>query len=164
MKANFTVLDRNKNGFLALEDWMAWVDTLNKVLKPDPQDLEKLRDGYVKLASALGAKPGVQLTQDQYLKGAAEFASNQEESRKLLAETEKATLVIMDTNKDGTISLEEYTKICEASKMGAEVAKFTFDAIDKNHNGKVELKELSAMGDRFWFARDENDFEGLSVS
>lgn len=164
MTKNFTVLDRNKNGYLSQEDYLAWVDTLNEVLKPDPKDLEQLRDGYVKLAAALGAKPGVQLTKDQYLRGAAEFAANQEESRKLLAEMEKANFAVMDTNKDGTISLEEYTKICEASKMGAEVAKFTFDAIDKNHDGKVQLKELYAMGDRFWFDRDENVLEGISVS
>ena len=165
LKQNFTILDRNKNGYLSQEDYMAWVETLKKVLNPDPQNVERLREGYVKLAAALGAGPGAQLTQEQYLKATAEFVANcNEERRKLLDDLWEATYVVMDTNKDGKISLEEYTKVCVANNQTAEVAEFVFKAIDKNHNGTVELKELIASHERFLFDRGDNQFEGLSVS
>lgn len=154
MKQSFTILDRNKNGYLSQEDWTVLVDTLKKLVKMGPGEEEKLREAYVKYASALGAKPGVRLDVDDYLQSVAKFASNQEESRKLLAEVNKASFAVIDTNDDGTISLVEYTKICEASNMTADIAKATFDAIDKNHNGKVELKELAALDDKFWFSLD----------
>lgn len=154
MKQSFTILDRNKNGYLSQEDWTVLVDTLKKLVKMGPGEEEKLREVYVKYAAALGAKPGVRLDVDDYLQSVAKFASNQEESRKLLAEVNKASFAVIDTNDDGTISLVEYTKICEASNMTADIAKATFDAIDKNHNGKVELKELAALDDKFWFSLD----------
>ena len=61
----------------------------------------------------------------------------------------------MDMNKDGIISLEEYTKLCEACNMTAEVAKMMFDMIDKNHDGKLELKEVLAITNKFWFDRND---------
>ena len=115
-KRHFTMIDRNKNGYLSMEDYMAWPDTLKKVLSPDPQDVERLRQEYVKLATALGAKPGAQLTQEQFLKATAEFlaqltqeqflkataeflANCNEERRKILDDMSEATYAVME-NKD----------------------------------------------------------------
>ena len=138
---------------------MLWVDAL-KTMNPDPQDIEKLRASSLKLAAALGAKPGVQLSQEEFLKGAAEFAANKE-SRKLLDEMGEAYYAVMDINKDGKLTLEEYTKVAEASNMPAESVKFYFDAMDKNHNGKIEVMEVVAMGHKFWFELEGNEHEEL---
>ena len=57
------------------------------------------REGHMKLAAALGAGPGAQLTQEQYLKAMAEFVANcYEERRKLLDDLWEATYAVMDTN------------------------------------------------------------------
>ena len=94
---------------------MAWAETLKKVLNPDPQNVERLREGHMKLAAALGAGPGAQLTQEQYLKAMAEFVANcNEERHKLIDDLWEATCAVMDANKNGKISLEEYTKVCVA--------------------------------------------------
>ena len=62
---HFTVLDRNKNGFLSQEDWTLWVDNLKKIIMMKPDEEKKLRDIHVKFASLLGATgPGVQVKQD----------------------------------------------------------------------------------------------------
>jgi Ca2+-binding EF-hand superfamily protein len=51
-----------------------------------------------------------------------------------LGETQiKQLLLLMDTNKDGQISKQEYMKFMEAE----------FDRLDKNHNGELDVKELT---------------------
>ena len=54
---------------------MAWVEAFKQVFKPDPQDQDRLRDEYMKLSIELGAKPGVQLSEEQFLKGSAAFVA-----------------------------------------------------------------------------------------
>ena len=150
MKQGFTFHDRNKNGYLSEGEFLLWVDNLKQALNPDPQDVERLRASCLKLSAVLGAKPGGKLSQDEFLKGAAEFAANKE-SHKVLDEMEEAYYAVMDINKDGKLSLEEYIKVGEAGKMSAEMAKVKFDTMDKNHNGKIDVKDVIAIGHKFWF-------------
>lgn len=152
MREQFKVLDRNKNGFLSQDDWAMWADKVTKVLKMDEEKEKKLREVHIKFASLLGAKPGVQVSEDEYLKAVAKFAANQGESKAFLAEVNQAMFDAFDTNQDGTIGLEEYTKLMECYNRGPEVAKAVFDSIDANHNGRIEVKELVAAAEKFWFA------------
>ena len=120
MKEHFTTLDRNKNGFLSQEDWILWVNNLKVILGMTEEKLKTVREVYIKLASLLGAKPGVRLTEEEFMKTAAKFAANEKESRACLKEVNEAMFDVLDTNKDGTISLEEYTKLLESYNMDPE--------------------------------------------
>ena len=82
------------------------------------------------------------------------FASKEEENRPFVVELNKAWFEVLDTNDDGTINLEEYTKCIQASNFPPEAAKALFDAIDKNNNGKIETKELISKHVNFWFVID----------
>ena len=153
MRQHFTVLDRNKNGFLSQEDWTSWVDNLSKIIKMGAKEEARLREVHVKFAAKLGATgPGVQVSVDQFVAAVADFSSKREENSAFLTEVNQAWFDVVDTNDDGTISLAEYTKILQACNMSAEVAEMIFKAVDKNNNGKAEFKELAAMGEKFWFS------------
>jgi Ca2+-binding EF-hand superfamily protein len=155
MQDYFVVLDRNKNGSLSQEDWAIMLEDHKKVAMMSADEEAKLRDVHLRLAAKLGATgPGVQVSRDQFLKAAAEFSSKKEENTPLVIEVNQAWFNAVDTNDDGTICLEEYTKILQASNMSAEVAKAVFDAIDTNNNGKIEVDELLAMSKNFWFSVD----------
>ncbi len=67
--------------------------------------------------------------------------SKAERERQLAAATEaaKQLLLIIDTNKNGKISKEEWMKFMEAE----------FDRLDTNHNGELDVKELTQSRMRF---------------
>jgi Ca2+-binding EF-hand superfamily protein len=67
-------------------------------------------------------------------------AEQSERERKLAAATEaaKELLLVMDTNKSGKVSKEEWMKFMEAE----------FDRLDTDHKGQLDVKELTQS--RVW--------------
>jgi len=62
---------------------------------------------------------------------------------------------VLDANKDGILSLEEYTKPLKSCNItDPEIAKAVFNSVDLNHDGKIEVTELYEVNDRFWFTLD----------
>ena len=155
IKEHFIYLDINKNGFLSQEDWILMVDNLKVILGMAEEKLKTVREVHIKLASLLGAKPGVQLTEEEFVKTAAKFAANEKESRASLKEVTNALFDVLDTNKDGILSLDEYTKLLQSCNItDPEIAKAVFNSIDANHDEKIEIKELYELSDKFWFTLD----------
>lgn len=73
------------------------------------------------------------------MKAAAEFAANENESRACLNEAIDAIFDVLDTDKDGLIDLEEYTKLLQSCNVtGPKIAQAAFDSLDANHDGKIE--------------------------
>lgn len=60
--------------------------------------------------------------------------AKQPDKQTLAAENAKEMLLLMDTDKNGKISKDEWMKF-----MSAE-----FDRLDKDHNGELDPKELGA--------------------
>jgi len=62
-------------------------------------------------------------------------AEQTEKEKKLAAATEaaKELVLVMDTNKTGKVSKEEWMKFMEAE----------FDRLDTNHTGQLDVKELT---------------------
>lgn len=92
--------------------------------------------GAVFLASVMAANAAP--TQPEKATGAATptpAAEQTEKEKKLAAATEaaKELVLVMDTNKSGKISREEWMKFMEAE----------FDRLDTNHKGQLDVKELT---------------------
>ncbi len=68
-------------------------------------------------------------------------AEKPEKEKQLAAATEhaKQLLLLMDTDKNGKISKEEWMKFMEAG----------FDRLDANHNGELDVKELTQSRMRY---------------
>ena len=155
IKEHFTYLDTNKNGFLSQEDWILMVDNLKAILGMEEEKFKTVKEVHIKLASRLGATPGVQLTPEEFIKTAAKFAANEYESRACLKEVTDALFDVLDTNRNGTISLTEYTKLLQSCNIAdPEIAKAVFDSMDPNHDGKIQITELYDLSDKFWFTLD----------
>ena len=149
---HFHILDANKNGFLTQGDCTVMVTNIKKYIELSAENEAKLLRLLVEQCARLGVPdPDTRLSQEEYVKAAANFASKEEENRPFVVEINQAWFDVLDTNEDGTISLEEYTKCIQASNFPPEAAKALFDSIDKNHNGKIEVKELISQHVNFWF-------------
>lgn len=156
IKKGFLRLDVNKNGYVSLENYTLWVDNIEKEHNQDPEMIARLREVQTNFAGAYGLKPGVQFTQDQFVKAiaglaASESARKQNGERLLMFDLIDAWYDVVDSNHDGTITLDEYKKIFRARNLSDEAAEAVFRCVDQNHNGKLKRSELNDQQFKFWF-------------
>lgn len=162
----FVIVDFNKKGFMSLEDWELWVDNIQRDLNPDPALVKNLREVMREYCQGIGLKPGVQLTPKQFVQKFAVFAAVEKAKYDMgeepfLFKLNHAWYNVVDTNHDGTITLDEYTKVTKACNFGDDAASVAFETIDKNHNGKLERKELNEHEFKFWFTVEDTGTDGM---
>lgn len=162
----FAQLDTNKNGYISLEDYELWVNNLNKAVKPASHLIATLQDRMEKYCAGLGLVRGKQLSKNDYLKAFAALAVS--EGPKWLAGKETlftslcdSMFDVVDTNHDGTVTLDEWKTFVTALNFDASAADDTFNLVDKDKNGKVERKELNDYMFKFWLTLDDSDSKGM---
>ena len=160
VKANFDMIDINKNGTVEEDDWKRWIENIKKEVNPDAKlldNLTKALGNYTK--AAMGATPGRKLNKDEYVKVMAEMAVA-ENARKAKGEKTLTTYVteawhdVVDKNHDGFVTIDEFRTVTKACNMPAAMADARFNVIDANKNGKIERKELIEAEEKFWFNLD----------
>ena len=162
MKTLFDFVDLNKNGTMEVEDWLRYVDNINREVKPDTRLYENLRQAMLNNIAAMGLTPGKKLTKDEYVKNMADMAVRENAKRSRGEKTyleilENAWYAIMDINHDGVVTLDEYRIVLKVCNFSAEEAEAGFRAMDTNKNGKVELKELIDHELNYWFPRNDGE-------
>ena len=96
------------------------------------------------------------VSKDDWLKKVAEMAATDQERIKrgeepLLARTTGTFFDVMDTNKDGFVTLEDFKLGYGAIGWDAAGAEQTFKAVDKNNTGKVGRKDMIESAHEFWY-------------
>ena len=165
----FTRMDQNKNGFIEAADFEILLNNLARETKQaDPKVHEKLRKVLMeKHIVAMGITPGKKLTKEEYVKNMAKMAAVEHGKRmrgeKLsLAEVNDAMYDVMDTNRDGTVSLGEFTTVMKiAYSCDDKEAEATFRRMDTNKNGKLEREELTDYELKFWFDLNDEASKGF---
>lgn len=161
MKSLFDFVDLNKNGTMEVDDWIRYVDNINREVKPDPKLYENLRQAMLNNIAAMGVLPGKKLTKDEYVKNIAEMAIKENAKRSRGERTyldilEDAWYDTVDTNHDGFITLEEYRIVMKACNFSPEEVDAGFCAMDTNKNGKIERKELVEHELNYWFGLSDD--------
>ena len=82
IKSLFDFVDLNKNGTLEVDDWIRYVDNVNREVKPNPKLYENLRQAMLNAIAAMGVLPGKKLTKDEFVKNFAEMAGNRQRETK----------------------------------------------------------------------------------
>ena len=167
MEALFDQTDRNKDGFLSIEDFTLWSDNLERQEKSDPVLIQKSRQATREFWESTGLKPGVKLTKEQFIDGMIELALI--EKAKHLEDNEDSVHVryiesifdVFDTNQTGFIELDEYERLLLAANYDAGSAKIVFDIVDANHDGKISRKELRNYNTKFWFFPEGTEATGM---
>ena len=119
MKSLFDFVDLNKNGTMEVDDWLRYVDNINREVKPDPKLYENLRQSMLNNIAAMGITPGKKLTKDEFVKNIAKMAIKENDKRSRGERTyldilEDAWYDTVDTNHDGFITLDEYRIVMKA--------------------------------------------------
>ena len=60
------------------------------------------------------------------------------------ANRNRAKFDLLDTNRDGHITMTEFTRFCEAQGIPAERIPPRFSRIDGNHDGWLSFQEFDA--------------------
>ena len=161
----FALQDTNKNGYLSKEEWFAVGKRLAEAVPDRPEELARYREVVDEFSNEFGMTDGVKVDKEKYVQLAAVFAAKQmnavmkgEESS--VVKLDNAMFDMVDHNRDGTISWEEYKTVMGANYISEEAARAGFDMLDKNKNGKIERKEFTANTVKFWYSL-EDQADGL---
>ena len=91
----------------------------------------------------------------------AEHAKQVRGGKVSLAKVNDAMYDVLDINRDGTVSLDEFTTVMKiVYRCDAKEAEATFRLID-NKNGKIECKELTDYELKFWFDLNDEESKGF---
>ena len=143
----FDMLDVNKNGTIELADFQAPMEKIINEVKPDAAVLEKYRAIASKFTEAMGIGAGKKLNKDEFTKNAAaiavaESAKKAKGEKTVFDELDNACYDIVDKNKDGFVTLNEFLVVMKATGVDAKMAEEKFKKLDANGNGKIERQEL----------------------
>ena len=156
-----TRLDINNDGCISREDFELMSKRLSQHSGMTKEQAESTYDEFMKIADALTFKPGVKVP----LEEAAQQSSKAilslalEEKQALLYHQHNMLFDIIDTNKDGHISLEGYKVYYHVMAPGTSEEEIihSFNTIDANKDGEISREEFLAAAEDFLLGVEETE-------
>ena len=137
------------------------------VCNPSKAELDNAYEILTSIAIELGFgpnKPGLNVNQWIVAKqkfGIAELARNKRGEPMLFKAFHSVMFDIVDTNKDGWVTLEEFTVMCQAhARVDDAKCKIAFDIIDQNKDGVLSRKEYVDTYFDFFFSNNDINLFG----
>ena len=163
---SFDVFDVNKNGYISREEWLITVDKLAKVVTDRPAEIAKLRALTKEHADSVGLTEGVQVDKKKFRELAAgaslaEIGRRDKGEMTMAEKVSNARFDVLDKNRDGYVTWDEYKVVMEVVGLDEEVGRATFDLLDRNKSGKIDRKEYTDNEIKFWFTLDDPDTQGM---
>jgi len=164
----FNWLDLNKDGFITLNEMVRKAnDEVCDGLGATDEQREAHNTAVENFFKGAGMDYDKEVEWDEYLEGWKRLATAELEAwanneTTLIRQWGDAVFDIIDTDGNGSISLEEwnaYTSIAFAPMPGWVKgvdgdAKATFELCDLNNDGKIEVDELTRQHLGFWYSLD----------
>ena len=158
------------DGYVSLEDWMLWVENIEKDISPDSKLVDRLRKSMEEFCGprGIGLTSGMKITRDIFVKDIMVRFAVAEGSKKL----RKDTLVfqmcdawydVVDTTDDGMVTIDEYKKAMKARNYDESVAEEAFTLLDKDKDGKVERFKMIESEFHFWFSTNGTPEKKVSL-
>ena len=170
MNEIFTLLDVNDDGYVSLEDWMLWVENVEKDISPDSKLVDRLRKSMEEFCGprGIGLTSGMKITRDKFVRDIMVRFAAAEGSKKLREDTLvfqmcNAWYDIVDTTYDGMVTIDEYKKAMKARNYVESVAEETFKLLDKDQDGKIERSKLIESEFHFWFSTNGTPEKKVSL-
>ena len=168
MEELFIRLDRDKDGFVSMDDFMAQIDKFEKEHVPTPTQefIKNLRSCMQEICTAMGLTPGKKVTKYEFIREILVYAPREIEKKRkgedaLVDKLNNAWYDAVGTTHDGFVTLEEWRIVTNAWQLDRSVADKTFGTIDHENKGKISRKELNEKLFMFWFADEDEHSKQL---
>jgi len=164
MEELFIRLDRDKDGFVSMDDFMAQIDKFESEHVPMPSNapelIQNLRSCMQEICSAMGLTPGKKVTKYEFIREILVYAPREIEKKRkgeevLIDKLNNAWYDAVGITHEGHVTLEEWRVVTNAWQLDRSVADKTFSTIDHENKGKISRKELNEKLFMFWFARED---------
>ena len=146
MKKRFTLLDVDKNGVVDTDD-VAIVAKNLAAYRNQGSDEENHYFHVIKDTSLVDEK-GV--TEDEFIERAKKFVS-QPDAKERVKVLVDALFNIMDDNKDGLISYEEFLDFYKSFNVPPDAIDMIFKDADANGDGVIDYSETYEISAKFYF-------------
>ena len=161
MRTSLKRFDVNKDGYYSREDIELMSERTREYGKLTKEQAEFVHKGFMKYADMFDLKPGVKVPlEEQAQKANKIILSIPAAERKAMVHATHETLFdVIDLNKDGHISLDEFKvhfRVLGADISDEEVAH-SFNTIDADKNGEISREEFLAAADDFYNGVDETE-------
>ena len=137
-------MDINKDGYISREDF----ELMDKKLAEYSGQAESMLKSFTKVADLLKLQPGVKVPVPQAAEQASDviFALTPEERASRNRAAHSLAFYIIDTNKNGYISVKEHTVYLQvvAPNVSEGEAILSFNTIDTDKDGKISREEFLA--------------------
>ena len=153
--------DINKDGYFSGEDFELMAERMIEYGKPPKEQAEFVHKGFMKFVGLFGLKPGEKVPLEEMAQRIhkAVLAIPIAEHKTILHDVHEPLFDIIDLNKDGHISLEEfkvYFHVAGADLTDEETVH-SFSTIDADKNGEISRDEFLVAADDFYAGFDETE-------
>ena len=161
MRTRMARMDINKDGYISREDYELMGKKLAEYSGMKGEQVESTCKEFLKVADVLKLHPGVKVPLQQAAEQAnvAIFAMTPEERKTSLRASHDLLFDVIDSNKDGHISVKElkvYFQVI-APDMSQKEIVHSFNTIDTDKNGEISREEFMAAAEDFLHGVEETE-------
>ena len=154
MKIRFNSMDLDKDGISNENDIIQVARSVSAKLANASPEVEREMFEKMKKSTAYGVVAvnpnGVNV--DGYIEGMKKFA-NLPDAKERINELANITFGLVDTNKDGVLSLEElYEYGRNVLMMEEDMYELVFEVMDLNKDGVIDLEEFRTMLEKMYLS------------
>ena len=157
IKTYFKLMDVNGDGFLSLLDYETIADRFIEV-QSDSSNSEVIRTLFKNLFHNVAAGGGTldantAIGEEEFINNAAKAVSVIESTREVGRRKNEVFFELVDTDRSGKISYEEYRQYLSIYSGGddADRAKKAFESLDVDGDGSITRTEFIEGHMRYWF-------------
>ena len=154
MKIRFNSMDLDKDGISNENDIIQVARSVSAKLADASPEVEREMFEKMKKSTAYGVVAvnpnGVNV--DEYIEGMKKF-SNLPDAKERINELANITFGLVDTNKDGVLSLEElYEYGRNVLMMEEDMYGLVFEVMDLNKDGVIDFEEFRTMLEKMYLS------------